>query len=550
MLRKLLIENIAIIDRLEIDFEDGFTILTGETGAGKSIIIDSLSLLLGVKFKKDLIRTGCNRAVVSAIFDFENDNILMKLVDKGIAVDDNNLIITREVYSNGKSICRINNQFVTLSNFKDITNHIFEIHGQNETHMLNEKKIQLIYLDRFCGQRIEKLKEDYKKLYSTYQSKSNQLKQLIAQEDEKERKLDIINFQLNEIDNVCPSINEDIELENRKNIIQNITKLKYNSEKLFHLLNKNLSENLEICLKLAAENAKFDDDFKNVEERLNNIYYEIEDISLFISRKSESYIFNQYELENIIERLDKLNKLKKKYGGTIENVLKFKDQLILEKSNIEKNSQLIEELNQEVKSLYTELVEIAQEISQVRKAGALEFEKEIIEILDQLEMKNIDFKVAFYERDLYEEGLDEIEFLLTTNIGQPLKPLSAIASGGELSRIMLAIKSIVAERDDVFLMIFDEIDSGLSGIAASRLARLLKDLSKKHQVICITHLPQVAAAADAHYYVYKETIENSTFTRIKKLNEEESLKEIARMFSGEDITESSLEHADQLKKMF
>lgn len=550
MLKRLLIENIAIIEKLEIEFDKGLSILTGETGAGKSIIIDSLSLLLGTKARKEIIRTNCTKALVSAVFEIEKESTLELLNSMGVVPEDGQLIVSREIYSNGKSICKVNNQFVTLSNLREITKHIFEIHGQNETHLLNDKKIQLMYLDRFCGKDVEELKNQYRQLFYEYQEKGKILKELIEQEKEKDRNLDILNYQINEIESISPRLGEDIDLERRKDIVQNISRLKYNTERMLHIFNRNLIESLEVCIKLATENSKFDDSFKDIIDRLKNIYYEVEDMSFAISKKSDSYIIDEHELEAIVDRLDKINRLKKKYGGSLEQVLNFKQELIKQKMAIEKNSEMIEELKSEISKIEERLYLLANNISKFRKEAAKEFEQRVLELLDQLEMKNVEFKVAFSQRDLYEEGIDEIEFLISTNLGQELKSLSNIASGGELSRIMLAVKSIMAEKDDVLLIIFDEIDSGLSGIAASKLARLLKDLSKKHQVICITHLPQVAAAADTHFYVYKEVKNQSTVSNVKRLEENESLKEIARMFSGEDITDSSILHAKQLKAQF
>lgn len=550
MLRRLLIENIAIIEKLEIEFGKGLNILTGETGAGKSIIIDSLSLLLGTKAKREIIRSNCTKALVSALFEIERKSTLELLNSMGVEPEDGQLIISREIYSNGKNVCKVNNQFVTLSNLREITKHIFEIHGQNETHLLNDKKIQLMYLDRFCGKKVEEIKNQYKQLFYEYQEKSRMLKELIEQEKEKDRNLDILNYQINEIESISPHLGEDVELEKRKDIVQNISKLKYNTERMLHIFDKNLIESLEICIKLATDNSKFDDGFKDIIERLKNIYYEVEDILFTVSKKVDSYTVDEHELEAIVDRLDKINKLKKKYGGSLEQVLNFKQELIKQKMAIEKNSEMIEELKKELFKIEEKLYLLADDISKIRKDAAKKFEQKVLELLEQLEMKNVKFKVAFSQRQLYEEGIDEIEFLISTNVGQELKSLSNIASGGELSRIMLAIKSVMAEKDDILLMIFDEIDSGLSGIAASKLARLLKDLSKKHQVICITHLPQVAAAADVHFYVYKEVKDQSTISRVKVLDENESMKEIARMFSGENITESSILHAKQLKAQF
>ncbi|ADQ46222.1 DNA repair protein RecN [Caldicellulosiruptor kronotskyensis 2002] len=550
MLKRLLIENIAIIDRLDIEFDKGLTILTGETGAGKSIIIDSLSLLLGTKFKKEIIRTGCTKACVSAVFEIEKKSTIERLTQMGISLEDNYLIVSREVYSSGKNICRVNNQFVLLSTLREITKHIFEIHGQNETHLLNDKRIQLLYIDRFCGRELEELKAEYKDLYHDYQEKKRLYEQIITKEEERERQLDLLNYQINEIESVKPQIGEDIELEKRKEIIQNSWKLKHNSEKMLDTINNTIIDSLEMCIRLANENSRFDKEFEAISERLNNVYYEIEDISFSISKKSQSYEVNKDEIEQIVDRLDKINRLKKKYGSTIEKILEYRKNLLEEREKIRSSSEQAFELKEYLSKTKERLEEISKKMSNIRRRKSEEFEKKVLEILSQLEMKNVSFYINFLERELYEEGIDEVEFLISTNVGQQLKPLSTIASGGELSRIMLAIKSIVAEKDDIELIIFDEIDSGLSGVVANRLAKLLKELSKKHQIICITHLPQVAAAADTHYYVYKEVKDNFTISNIKKLEGNEQLREIARMFSGENVTESSLLHAKQLKSQF
>lgn len=315
-------------------------------------------------------------------------------------------------------------------------------------------------------------------------------------------------------------------------------------------INNTIIDSLEMCIRLANENSRFDKEFEAISERLNNVYYEIEDISFSISKKSQSYEVNKDEIEQIVDRLDKINRLKKKYGSTIEKILEYRKNLLEEREKIRSSSEQAFELKEYLSKTKERLEEISKKMSNIRRRKSEEFEKKVLEILSQLEMKNVSFYINFLERELYEEGIDEVEFLISTNVGQQLKPLSTIASGGELSRIMLAIKSIVAEKDDIELIIFDEIDSGLSGVVANRLAKLLKELSKKHQIICITHLPQVAAAADTHYYVYKEVKDNFTISNIKKLEGNEQLREIARMFSGENVTESSLLHAKQLKSQF
>ncbi|MEZ0536074.1 DNA repair protein RecN [Caldicellulosiruptoraceae bacterium PP1] len=556
MFKRLYIENIAIIEKLEIEFEEGLTIFTGETGAGKSIIIDSMLLLMGMKANKEIIRTGANKASVSAIIEIENNSQLEKIVKYGINVDEKTLYIHREISLNGKNICRINNSYVSLQLLRDIMKDFIEIHGQFENKLLNEKKEQLKLLDRYCYQQLEPLLGEYTFLYNEYVTKQKELNELLLNETEKERKLDLINYQINEIDYVDPKIGEDIILEQKKDMIINATKIKSNIHKVINELdkgegyNRSIIEKINLCLRYISDLTKFSNNFSNYYDRLNNILADLEDIRDLIYKDIDKLDVDENDINYIIERLDKINKIKKKYGNSIEDILNYKNSLLKERDSIEGSNSKINLLKTEIINLKTQLEDLAIQISKIRKESATIFINKVIENLKQLEMPDSKFDIKFEKKELSINGVDDIEFLISANVGQELKPLSKIASGGELSRIILSIKAIIAEKDDICLMVFDEIDSGISGVTGLKLSLLLKGISKNRQVLSVTHLPQVAAAADNHFYVYKEVVDNNTFSKVKKLTDNESVYEIARMYAGNNISEYSIKQAIELKKFY
>ena len=536
MITTLHIKNIGIIEDITVDFNEGFNALTGETGAGKTLIVDSLNIIAGGRFSKEMIRKGETYSFVEVALFLPN-------------LEEENYIVSREIHSNGRSTCKINGRLVTVNELKNFMLNVINIHGQSDNQTIMNINEHINFLDDFIGKDIVNLKEEYLTLYNEYKEIQNELSKNYGDDTEKERKLDLLNYQLNEISEANLQINEDVELEEQRKIIQNSEKI-YTNLKVAENNNEiALEEYLITSIKAMEKIENLNEEYSNKLENLRDIYYNLEEINRDISNMQNSIDFDEETQNNIEYRLDLISSLKRKYGASVEDILSYKEKLQDEIKSIENLETYILELKEKEKILVEKLKNLATEINKIRVKSALELEEKINKELKDLEMKNAKFKVkiVYNENTFKSTGSDDVEFLISTNIGEDYKPLIKIASGGEMSRIMLAIKTIFADTDKVATMVFDEIDTGISGIAAKSVAEKMSKIAEKHQIFVVTHLAIIAAYAKNNYYISKNTENNYTKTNIRLLNEAETVNEIARILTG-DITETAITHAKELRK--
>lgn len=538
MISNLHIKNIGIIDDISIDLNTGFNVLTGETGAGKTLIIDSLNIIAGGRFSKEMIRKGQDYSFVEiCLYLPENENSV-----------DGNIIVSREIYANGRNLCKINGRLVTVNELRNIMLNIIDIHGQYDNQILLDSNSHIEYLDSFSGRELEKLQNTYRDLYNRYNEIKIELRNNYGDDKEKQRKLDLLRYQVNEINNAELKVGEDEELDNLKSKI-------LNAEKIFDSLNvadmeisENTIDSISIAVRALEKIESIDEIYKEKLSNIKSIYYDLQELSRDISNLKEDIDFNEEERQKIEERLDLIYSLKRKYGNNIEEILKYKDEIKKEIYDIENLDEYILKLKEEQKNLEEEMYKICIKMNEIRNINANKLSKEVDKQLLDLEMKNARFKVSVnfnQNKEFNQNGLDNVEFLISTNIGEEEKQLIKIASGGEMSRIMLAIKNVLANVDRVPVLVFDEIDTGISGIAANSVAEKLKQISKKHQVLCVTHLAAIAAKGNYNYYISKEVMEEKTKTSVKLLKEEEVIKEIARLASG-NTSDIAIEHAKSL----
>jgi len=538
MISTLHIRNIGIIEDLSIDLNKGLNVLTGETGAGKTLIIDSLQIISGGRFSKDMIRKGeTNSFVELCMYEPENENSI-----------DGNIIISREIQSNGKNMCKINGRMVTVNELKEFMSKFIEIHGQNDNQNLLDSKQHLQYLDGFIGNKFINEKEEYKKLYNRYNEVKQELKENYGDDKERQRKLDLLKYQVNEIDEANLKIDEEIELEEKRKVMMNSEKIVENLQEADNLIAENSIDSISMAIRALEKIENIDKKYEKISSDLKSTYYELQELSRDISTYKDDVYFDEEENNYIEERLDLIYSLKRKYGNTIEEILTYLEETKKEIEHIEN----LEEYNNKLKKEKNELEEkmniLACKIHETREKYAKDLSNSINMELEELEMKNakINVHVDYIENEYFRTGKDIVSFYITTNVGEDEKELSKIASGGEMSRTMLAIKKVLADSDKMPVLIFDEIDTGISGKAASSVAKKLKAISQKHQVLCISHLPNIAAIADYNYFISKNVKEERTKTQIKLLKENEVIEEIARISSGE-INETTLKYATELR---
>ena len=539
MISTLHIKNIGIIDDLNIDLNKGLNVLTGETGAGKTLIIDSLKIISGGRFSKDMIRRGTSNSYVE----------LCMYVPESEKAEDGNIIVSREITSSGKNMCKINGRMVTVNELKEFMKDFIEIHGQNDNQNLLDNKKHLNYLDSYSGEIITSLKESYKNYYNEYKDIVKKLKENFGDEKEKQRRIDLLHYQIKEIEEADLKINEEEELENQKKIIMNSEKIAENLETANNLIEENGIDNISLAIRALEKIESLDSKYEKVTNDLKNVYYELQEVSRDISLYKDDIDFDEEERNIVEERLDLIHQLKRKYGNTIEEILQYKDEIQKELDKIENLEEYNIKLRKKKDELEKELNSLAKKIHEIRIASSKKLMYDIDEELKDLEMKNakINIKVDYVENEFFKDGKDIVKFYIITNVGEEEKELAKIASGGEMSRIMLAIKKVLAEFDNTPVLVFDEIDTGISGNAANSVAKKLKSIANKHQVLCISHLPNIAAIADYNYFISKNVLENRTCTQIKLLQESEVLEEIARISSGE-VNDITLEYAKRLRE--
>ena len=538
MITTLHIKNIGIIDDLSIDLNNGLNVLTGETGAGKTLIIDSLGIISGGRFSKEMIRKGeTNSFVEICMYEPENENSI-----------EGNIIVSREINSNGRNMCKINGRLVTVNELKNFMSKFIEIHGQNDNQSLLDNKFHLKYLDGFIGEELLKYKQEYKENYTRYIEIKQELKANYGDEKERERKLDLLKYQFNEIEEAELKEKEEEELEEKRKIMLNSEKISNSLNEADEAIGESSIDSINLAIRAMEKIEGIDTKYEAITSNLKNIYYDLQELSRDISNEKEDIYFDEQERNEVEERLDLIYSLKRKYGNNILEILNYKEEIEKEIQHIENLDDYNRKLKKELKQIKEKMTKLAINIHNLRKEYAKVLGININKILEDLEMKNakIDIHVDYKEEEFFENGKDEIEFYITTNLGEDEKQLSKIASGGEMSRIMLAIKKVLADTDKMPVLIFDEIDTGISGKAANAVAEKLNSISKNHQVLCISHLPSIAASADYNYFISKKVLNDRTNTNIKLLNEEETIKEIARISSGE-INEATIQYATQLR---
>ena len=539
MISSLHIRNIGIIEDLSIDFNKGLNVLTGETGAGKTLIIDSLQIISGGRFSKDMIRKGENNSFVELCLYCPNN-------EKAI---EGNIIISREINVNGKNMCKINGRMVTVNELKEFMKQFIEIHGQNDNQNLLDSKLHLKYLDGFIGKEIlGEDKENYRTLYNRYLEIKEELKQNYGDDKERQRKLDLLRYQTEEIEQAKLKENEEQGLEEKRNLFLNSEKIVENLNEADSLLSENTIDSLSMAIRALEKIEGIDKKYEKASKSLKSSYYELQELARDINEYKEDVYFDEEERNNIEERLDTIYSLKRKYGNSIQEILEYNKQIQKEIEHIENLEEYNNKLKVELKKIEKEMNTLGKKMSDIRTEYAEKLSKFINQELVDLEMKNatINVKVEYKEDEFFKTGKDIVKFYIITNLGEDEKELSKIASGGEMSRTMLAIKKVLADTDKIPVLVFDEIDTGISGKAANSVASKLKAIAKKHQVMCISHLPNIAAVADYNYFISKNVKEERTKTQIRLLKEDEVIEEIARISSGE-INEVTLQYAFELR---
>lgn len=558
MLHELHIHNFAIIEDISLEFERGMTVLTGETGAGKSIIIDAVGLLAGGRGSSNYVRHGTKKCVLEGHFETPTHPKLVALFEEeSLEFDPEILIIQREIYQNGRSICRVNGSIITIGLLKEIGTYLIDIHGQNEHQELMQGDNHIYLLDYFGGEAIQQLKETYQKDYKEYRQTKKRFTDWQDKEQELAQKLDILRFQTDEIAEAHLLPDEEVELEEEERRLANFQTIMEALSKSYQLLQDNEPSGLELVGKAMDEMeniAEVDQEFNEISTELTGAFFQLQEVASAIYNQLDKQEYDEARLNEIASRLNLIQQLKRKYGSSIAEILTFYENSMRELSEIENRSESKEELADKLQNLEKQLEMKGHAISKKRREVALFLADAIHEQLQALYMEKVEFVVSF--RDEMDEltvqtanaqGLDEVEFFISTNPGEPIKPLTKIASGGELSRIMLAMKTIFAKSQGITSIIFDEIDTGVSGRVAQAIAEKIHAISVYSQVLCITHLPQVAAAADNHLYVKKAQLETHTTTEAVILEEDERVEEIARMLSGSEMTSGALQAARELR---
>jgi len=547
MLEELHIKNFAIIDELTLKFSSGLNIFTGETGAGKSIIVDALELIVGGRSEPEMIRSGYDESEIEAIFNIAGVEELKKKLDNFGLNEEDELIIRRVLSRTGKGRVYINNKVSTLSAVKEIGSLLIDIHGQHQHQSLLNPETHIEFVDKF-GNIID-MRNKYLESYHKWKQINEEIQKLKETERVKHEKMDFLNFQVREIEEAKLKAGEEEELKTERQVL-------IHAEKFMSLANEGIEnlysrdgaviEVLNLIKKKVTELSKIDPSLNEIEPLLDNCMIQLNEVVTFLQKYRDKFNYDPGRLEEIEARLQLIGKLKKKYGDSIEAILKRFDELKEELNKIESAGEKIKKLEEDQVQVYYEMKKIADELTERRRETSKKLKKGIESELRALGMAKAVFEVEFKKTDFTEHGTDTIEFMLSPNAGEDIKPLSMIASGGELSRIMLGLKNVLAGYSGISVLIFDEIDTGIGGAVAEVVGRKLKEVSRRHQVLCVTHLPQIACYADAHFYVSKIQEKGRTVTRVKQLNRDERVDELARMLSGIELTRKSREYAKEL----
>ncbi len=553
MLQTLSIKQFSIIDYLDINFSDGLTVMSGETGSGKSIIIDAIGQLIGMRASSDYVRHGEKKAIIEGIFDIDESKDAINILESlAIDVDEDFLLVKREIFSSGKSICRINNQTVTLQDLRKVMQELLDIHGQHETQSLLKQKYHLQLLDDYADNQYSDLLNQYQLSYNQYKNKRKELEELESADQALLQRLDLMKFQLEELTEASLKEGEVDQLESDIKRIQNSEKLNLALNNAHQVLTDEsaIPDRLyELSNYLQTINDIVPEKFVRLKEDINQFYYLLEDAKHEIYDEMANTEFDEQVLNEYESRMNLLNNLKRKYGKDITELIAYQSKLANEIDKIENYEQSTSQLREEIKTLYNEVIDIGKKLSQERRRVARELRDHIVSEIQNLQMKDANLEISFKPLDEPTiEGIEFVEFLISPNRGEPLKSLNKIASGGELSRIMLALKSIFVKSRGQTAILFDEVDSGVSGQAAQKMAEKMRDIAQYIQVICISHLPQVASMSDHHLLISKASNADRTTTQVKELKDENKIDEIARMISGASVTELTRENAKEMIK--
>lgn len=558
MILELNIKNFAIINDLKISFTKGFNVLTGETGAGKSIIIDAVGLILGDRSNKDFIKIGQDKSIIEALFYLENSSHVKELLRSyGIQYElDDTLLITREIHKNGRSFSRVNGHTITLNMLRKITSSLVDIYGQHEHQSLLNSENHIELIDLLGDNDLLLHKKEIRRNYLQLNELKNKLSKIVTDEKERERKIDLLKFQIDEIDSGSLKSNEENELINEYTKLSNLEEIAKKLNSIHSILDSNDYNNSSVIDELNKVSnilnniSKFDNNIKEYEKNINETIYQIQDLIRDIRNYYENIDYDIEKLSILEERMELINKLKRKYGNTIDEILEYRDNIEEELNIIINNKKQITVLKSNIEQLNIKILKESKILSKKRIKVIKAFEKKMIDELYNLNMKNIKFKVSHeILNNSNINGIDKIEFLISTNLGEPLRKLSKIVSGGEMSRIMLAFKSIIVGVDNISTMIFDEIDTGISGRTAQIVGEKIVNISRNHQVLCITHLPQIAAMSDSHYLIKKIENNGNVRTIVSRLDYNSKIEELSRLLGGVDLTDTTRLHAEEMIKM-
>ncbi len=556
MLENLHIKNVALIEECQVSFGQGLNILTGETGAGKSMLIDSLQFALGGRMGKDFLRRDQKMALVEALFSVKDCDLVKKLEESGIEPeDDGTVLISRTLSDTGKSVCRINGSMVTVSMLRELAADLIDIYGQHEHQSLLNPSKHIRLLDRFCIGEFDTVLETYRKSYEKRKEIDGQLEELMGDEAQREQRMDIINFQKEEIENASLSLSEEEDLTEKKKRLthmERLIRLTIESTKLLYDGLEDMPsacDNVSVAVGKLRECAVLDTTMEGYYTDLEDIYARLEDISREVKKYAQNLEDDPSELELVEERLQTIYKMKRKYGGSVEAVLKFYEKISEEIAFFSNSQERVIQLTAAKEKEQKILQATAEQLTDLRMKAAERVAKQIEESLQDMEMKNAKFYIQVAPRDEWNAmGKDKVEFLISPNKGEDLKPLSKIASGGEMSRVMLALKSVLVDADEIETFIFDEIDTGVSGRTAAKVGKKMSVIGEKRQILCITHLPQIAAMADKHFLIEKETRNEQTITKVNSLDEDTSIAEVARLMGSATVTQATLTAAKELRE--
>ncbi len=551
MIKSLVVQDYALIENEQIQFENGFNVITGETGAGKSILISAINFVLGDRADKSKVRIGCDYARVEVQFETQNNEVLDSLSELGFE-QENLIIINRKLYADGKSEIRLNGNIVTLSMLKKVTKHLVDIYGQHEHQALLDSTRHIEFLDKYLGENIKSQKDKLRKFLEEKTAIQDKINCLGGDEASREREKDILEYQVKELEEANLVENEEQDLIIKKSKMQNFQRvydaIKIAREGLTEMVSGSACDNIYNAKKLISGLSNIDSEFDNIADRLESLEIEARDISDTLEQKIDEFYFDEYEFSNIDARLDLIKSFKRKYGNSVAEMLDYLEKNKNRLLELEYSNETLNKLTVELQEVKNNIERVCFDITDIRKKGAINFENQILKELKQLGMPNAQFIVNFENAEPSINGADKVEFQFSANVGQPLKPLTKVISGGEMSRFMLAFKIAIGNIETVDTMIFDEIDNGISGIVSLSVGEKMAVLAKNSQIIAITHLATIASYANAHYQIYKEIKGSETISNIIKLNENSQLQEISRLAGGSLNSQIGLEHAQELKE--